>query len=235
MNKNFMLCVIHDYLDGKITRSELSYQVKKHRSTTVLCLQNYCSYSDLVLDGIEQCLSAIPEESYCDEDLKYIVGVLEEKNSIQQSFVYVIPDLMINDEIRKLIQISENFLENYENGKTYPIKFEVLMTNGEAQYGTIDSYFTQMDYDFCEKIRNKLSNDARDSVIKSVVLNLLSIINRFVGIWEKKTTYFSSPEAIGNDVFAEDMKTCIQALCGKRPVYMSLTGTINHISATIIL
>ncbi len=235
MYKDFMLCVIRDYLDGKITRSELSYQVKKRRSTMPFSLLNYCSYSDLVLDGIQQRLSTIPEESYCDDDLKYIVGVLEEKNSIQESLVYVIPNLLINDEIRKLIKISEKFLNNYENGKTYPIQFELLMTNGEAQYSTIDSYFTREDYDFCEKIRNKLSNDTLDSVIKSMVWNLISIINRFVGAWEKKTTYFSSPEAISNDVFAEDMKTCIQALCGKRPIYMNLTGTINRINAVIIL
>ena len=63
MNVEFIVSAIHDYLAGRITRDELSCRVKNHRNTILFSREKYCSYVDLLLDHIEQKLSAFPSRS----------------------------------------------------------------------------------------------------------------------------------------------------------------------------
>ncbi len=234
MNKDFIINIVNDYLAGKISRNELSLRVKKHRTATPFLLDNYCSYLNLLLDGIEQKLSAIPEQSYCDDDLRRIIDILEGRQAVQHDFVYVIPSEMIDSNLQKLIQITEDFLRNLEHGKTYKIKVEVRMTESEL-YNHTKAFFTQEDYDFCQTMHHILLNDTQDTVVKSVAWNLLSIINRYIGGRENITTYFASTQTISNDILSKDLYRCIQALCGKIPIYVSMSGLIDNLNATIIL
>ncbi|MBE6639150.1 MAG: hypothetical protein E7616_06820 [Ruminococcaceae bacterium] len=235
MNKDFIIKDVNDYLAGKITRSELSFRVKNRRTATPFLLDHYCSYANLLLDGVEQKLMAIPEQSYCDDDLKRIIAVLEGRQSVQYHFVYVIPNQMIDSDLQKLMQITESFLYNLEQGKTHRIKVGVRLTNGEDIYNNTDAFFTQEEYDFCQSMHDILSNDTQDTVVKSVARNLLSIINRYVGGWESITTYFASTQTIPGDILSKDLKRSLQALCGKRPIYVTLHGRIDNLNATIVL
>ena len=231
MKKDCMISAVRAYLAGEITRDALSVKIKNHRAATQL---RCASYSDLLLDGIEQKLSAVPEQSYGDGELKHVLDVLEGRASTVCHVAYVIPPKMIDDDCRKLMAIVEAFLENLEIGKTYPIKVGVRMTSGEYQYHNADLYLTQADYDFCEKMYNVLANAPQDTVVTSVALHLLSMINRYMGFWGSVTTYFAT-EGMADVGGSKALRQSVEALDGKRPVYVSLYGLADQLHATIVL
>ena len=187
MNLEFIVNAIRDYLAGRITRSELSCRVKNHRITTSFLLEDYSSYVKLLLDHIEQKLSAFPEESYGDDELKHILDVLEGRQPIQYHFVYVIPQREVDKNIQELIFIADRFLHNFKQKKTYRIKIKNRLTNGEEIYDYTETFFTQEEHDFCLNMHDVLSNDTQETIPKSVARNILSIINRYIYSWESVT------------------------------------------------
>ena len=234
MNLEFIVNAIRDYLAGRITRSELSCRVKNHRITTSFLLEDYSSYVKLLLDHIEQKLSAFPEESYGDDELKHILDVLEGRQPIQYHFVYVIPQREVDKNIQELIFIADRFLHNFKQKKTYRIKIKNRLTNGEEIYDYTETFFTQEEHDFCLNMHDVLSNDTQETIPKSVARNILSIINRYIYSWESVTTYFASPEDVSDDL-PKKLERSILALSGKLPICVNLHGLIDNLNATIIL
>ena len=234
MNVEFIVNAIHDYLAKKITRNELSCRVKNHRMTTPFLRENDCSYANLVFDHIEQKLSAFPEESYCDDELKHILDVLQGRQPIQYHFVYAIPQQTVEKNIQELIFIADHFLHNCEQKKTYRIKIKNRLANGEEIYDYTETFFTQEEHDFCLNMQGILSNDTQETIPKSIARNILSIINRYVYSWESVTTYFASPEDVSGDLLKK-LERSILALSGKLPICVSLHGFIDNLNATIIL
>ena len=234
MNLEFIVNAIRDYLAGRITRSELSCRVKNHRITTSFLLEDYSSYVKLLLDHIEQKLSAFPEESYGDDELKHILDVLEGRQPIQYHFVYVIPQREVDKNIQELIFIADRFLHNFKQKKTYRIKIKNRLTNGEEIYDYTETFFTQEEHDFCLNMHDVLSNDTQETIPKSVARNILSIINRYIYSWESVTTYFASPEDV-SDELPKKLERSILALSGKLPICVNLHGFIDNLNATIIL
>ena len=90
MNLEFILDAIQDYLAGRITRSELTCRIKNHRIAKSFIVEKYSSYVNLLVDHIEQKLSAFPEESYGDDELKHILDVLEGRQPIQYNIGFVV-------------------------------------------------------------------------------------------------------------------------------------------------
>ena len=234
MNVEFMINAIHDYLLGRITRDELTCKVKNHRSTTTFLCENDCSYAKLLLDQIEQKLSVFPEESYCDDELKHILDVLEGRQPIQYNFVYVIPKREVDKNIQELILIADRFLHNCEQKKTYRIKIKNRLSNGEEIYDYTETFFTQEEHDFCLNMHDILSNDTQETIPKSIARNILSIINRYIYSWESVTTYFASSEDVSDEIIKK-LERSILALSGKLPICVSLYGFIDNLNATIIL
>ena len=234
MNLEFIVNAIRDYLAGRITRSELSCRVKNHRITTSFLLEDYSSYVKLLLDHIEQKLSAFPEESYGDDELKHILDVLEGRQPIQYHFVYVIPQREVDKNIQELIFIADHFLHNFEQKKTYRIKIKNRLTNGEEIYDYTETFFTQEEHDFCLNMHDVLSNDTQETIPKSVARNILSIINRYIYSWESVTTYFASPEDVSDEIIKK-LERSILTLSGKLPICVSLHGFVDNLNATIIL
>lgn len=234
MNLEFIVNAIRDYLAGRITRSELSCRVKNHRITTSFLLEDYSSYVKLLLDHIEQKLSAFPEESYGDDELKHILDVLEGRQPIQYHFVYVIPQREVDKNIQELIFIADRFLHNFKQKKTYRIKIKNRLTNGEEIYDYTETFFTQEEHDFCLNMHDVLSNDTQETIPKSVARNILSIINRYIYSWESVTTYFASPEDVSDEIIKK-LERSILALSGKLPICVSLHGFVDNLNATIIL
>ena len=180
MNMESIVSAIHDYLAGRITRDELSCRVKNHRITKPFLHENYSSYANLLLDHIEQKLSAFPEESYCDDELKHILDVLEGRQPIQYNFVYVIPQRAMDKNIQELIFIADRFLHNFKQKKTYRIKIKNRLTNGEEIYDYTETFFTQEEHDFCLNMHNMLSNDRQETIPKSIARNILSMIQSLI-------------------------------------------------------
>lgn len=234
MNVEFIVSAIHDYLAGRITRNELSCRATNHRITKPFLHENYCSYANLLLDHIEQKLSAFPEESYCDDELKHILDVLEGRQSIQYHFVYVIPQREVDKNIQELIFIADRFLHNFKQKKTYRIKIKNRLTNGEEIYDYTETFFTQEEHDFCLNMHDVLSNDTQETIPKSIARNILSIINRYIYSWESVTTYFASPEDVSDETIKK-LERSILALSGKLPICASLHGFVDNLNATIIL
>ena len=234
MNVEFIVNAIQDYLAEKITRDELSCMVKNHRMTTPFLRENDCSYANLLLDHIEQKLSAFPEESYCDDELKHLLDVLQGRQPIQYHFVYAIPQRAVEKNIQELIFIANRFLHNYEQKKTYRIKIKNRLANGEEIYDYTETFLTQEEHDFCLNMHDMLSNDTQETIPKSIARNILSIINRYVCSWESVTTYFASPEDVSGDLLKK-LERSILALSGKLPICVSLQGFVDNLNATIIL
>ena len=234
----FIITAIQDYLAGRITRDKLSRRAMNHRMTTPSLRKDYCSYVNLLLDGIEQKLSAFPEESYCDDELKHILDVLEGKQPIQYNFVYAIPQQAVDKSIQKLIFIADHFLHNFEQKKTYRIQIKDRLANGEGICDcigdSIETFFAQEEHDFCQNMQDILSKDAQETIPKSVARNILSIINRYIYSWESVTTYFTSSEAVSGDLLNK-LERSILALSGKLTICVSLHGYVDNLNATIIL
>ena len=234
MNVEFMINAIHDYLAGRITRSELSCRVKNHRITTSFLLEDYSSYVKLLLDHIEQKLSAFPEESYGDDELKHILDVLEGRQPIQYHFVYAIPQREVDKNIQELIFIADRFLHNFEQKKTYRIKIKNRLANGEEICDYTETFFTQEEHDFCLNMHDILSNDTQETIPQSIARNILSIINRYIYSWDSVTTYFASSEDVSDEIIKK-LERSILALSGKLPICVSLHGFVDNLNATIIL
>ena len=234
MNVEFIVNAIHDHLAKKITRDELSCRVKNHRITTPFLRENDCSYANLLLDHIEQKLSAFPEESYGDDELKHILDVLGGRQPIQYHFVYVIPSRAVEKNIQELIFIADHFLHNCKQQKTYRIKIKNCLANGEEIYDYTETFFTQEDHDFCLNMHDMLSNDTQETIPKSIARNILSIINRYVYSWESVTTYFASSEDVSDEILKK-LERSILALSGKLPICVNLQGFIDNLNATIVL
>lgn len=234
MNLEFIVNAIHDYLAGRITRDELSCRVKNHRITTLLLRENDSSYVNLLLGHIEQKLSAFSEESYCDDELKHILDVLEGRQTIQYNFVYTIPERMVDKNIQKLIFIADHFLHNFEQKKAYRIQIKNRLANGKEIYDYTETFFTQEEHDFCQNMHDMLSNDTQETIPKSIARNILSIINRYIYSWESVTTYFASSEDVSDDLLKK-LERSILALGGKLPICVSLHGFVDNLNATIIL
>ena len=234
MNLEFMVNAIHDYLARRITRDELSCRVKNHRITKPFLLGNYCSYVNLLLDGIELRLSAILEESYTDDDLKHILAVLEGKQPIQYNFVYVIPERALDKNIQELILIADHFLHNFEQKKTFPVKIKESIPGAEKIHDYTETFFTQEEHDFCLNMHDMLASDTQETIPKSIARNILSIINRYIYSWESVTTYFASSEDVSGDL-PKKLERSILALSGKLPICVSLHGFVDNLDATIIL
>lgn len=234
MNLEFIVNAIHDYLAGRITRDELSCRVKNHRITKPFLRENYCSYTKLLLDHIEQKLSAFPEESYCDDEFKHILDVLEGRQPIQYNFVYLIPKRAVDKNIQELIFIADRFLHNFEQKKTYRIKIKNRLANGEEIYDYAETFFTQEEHDFCLNMQEILSKDAQETIPKSIVRIILSMINRYIYSWESVTTYFASSEDVSDEIIKK-LERSILALCGKLPICVNLHGFVDNLNATIVL
>ena len=234
MNVKFIVNAIRDYLAGRITRDELSRKAKDHRITMPFLVEEYSSYVNLLLDHIEQKLSALPEESYGDDELKHILDVLEGRQPIQYHFVYAIPQRAVDKNIQELIFIADHFLHNFEQKKTYRIKIKNRLANGEEIYDYTETFFTQEEHDFCLNMQEILSNDMQETIPKSVARNILSIINRYIYSWESVTTYFASPEDVSDEILKK-LERSILALRGKLPICVSLHGFVDNLHATIIL
>ena len=234
MNVKFIVNSVHDYLAGRITRDELSHKVKDHRITMPFLVEEYSSYVNLLLDHIEQKLSALPEESYGDDELKHILDVLEGRQPIQYHFVYAIPQRAVDKNIQELIFIAERFLHNFEQKKTYRIKIKNRLANGEEIYDYTETFFTQEEHDFCLNMHDMLSNDTQETIPKSIARNILSIINRYIYSWDSVTTYFASSEDVSDDLLKK-LERSILALGGKLPICVSLHGFVDKLNATIIL
>ena len=234
MNVEFIVNDIHDYLSGRITRDELSHKAKDHRITMPFLVEEYSSYANLLLDHIEQKLSALPEESYGDDELKHILDVLEGRQPIQYHFVYAIPKREVDKNIQELIFIADRFLHNCEQKKTYLVKIENRLANGEEMCDYTEAFFTQEDHDFCLNMHDMLSNDTQETIPKSIARNALSIINRYIYSWDSVTTYFASSEDVSGDLLKK-LERSILALSGKLPICVSLHGFIDNLNATIIL
>lgn len=228
MKKDCMISAVRAYLAGEITRDALSVKIKNHRAATQL---RCASYADLLLDGIEQKLSAVPEQSYGDGELKHVLDVLEGRQMVQDHFYYYIPPHMIDEDVQRLSRILENDLSNLAKGKTYPIQVGVRMTNGALAHHLWNFYITQEEYDFCEELYHKLSADTQGTVVKSILNCLLSMVYPA----QHLTIYFSSVETIDDDYLIENLRRGVQVLCGKRPVYVSLYGYLDNLRATILL
>ena len=234
MNVEFIVNAIHDYLAGRITRDELCQRATNHRITTPFLRENYCSYANLLLDYIEQKLSAFPEESYGDDELKHILDALEGRQPIQYNFVYVIPQRAVDKNIQKFIFIADRFLHNFKEKKTYRIKIKNRLANDEEICDYIETFFTQEEHDFCRNMYGMLSNDTRETIPKSIARSILSIINRYIYSWESVTTYFASSEDVSDEILKK-LERSILALSGKLPICVNLQGFIDNLNATIVL
>lgn len=234
MNMEFIVDAVRDYLAGRLTRDELSQRAMNHRITTPFLRENYGSYANLLLDHIEQKLSAFPEESYSDDELKHILDVLEGRQPIQYHFVYAIPRKAVDKNIQELIFTADRFLHNFEQKKTYRVQIKNRLANGEEMYDYIETFFTQEEHDFCLNMQDILSNDTQETIPKSVARSILSIINRYIYSWESVTTYFASPEDVSGEILKK-LERGILALCGKLPICVSLHGFVDNLNATIIL
>lgn len=238
MNLEFILDAIQDYLAGRITRSELTCRIKNHRIAKSFIVEKYSSYVNLLVDHIEQKLSAFPEESYGDDELKHILDVLEGRQPIQYNFIYVIPQRAVDKNIQELIFIADHFLHNFEQKKAYRVKIKNCLTNGGEVCDCIDdhteTFFTQEEHDFCRNMHEMLSNDTQETIPKSIARNILSIINRYIYSWESVTTYFAAPEDV-SDELPKKLERSILALSGKLPICVNLHGFIDNLNATIIL
>jgi hypothetical protein len=234
MNMEFIVNAVRDYLAGRLTRDELSQRAMNHRITTPFLRENYDSYANLLLDHIEQKLSAFPEESYSDDALKHILDVLEGRQPIQYHFVYVIPRKAVDKNIQELIFTADRFLHNFEQKKTYRVQIKNRLANGEEIYDYIETFFTQEEHDFCLNMQDILSNDTQETIPKSVARSILSIINRYIDSWESVTTYFASSEDVSGEILKK-LERGILALSGKLPICVSLHGFVDNLNATIIL
>ena len=188
MNMEFIVNAVRDYLAGRLTRDELSQRATNHRITTPFLRENYGSYINLLLDHIEHKLSAFPEESYSDDELKHILDVLEGRQPIQYHFVYAIPMKAVDKNIQELIFTADRFLHNFEQKKTSRVQIKNRLANGEEIYDYIETFFTQEEHDFCLNMQDILSNDTQETIPKSVARSILSIINRYIYSWESVTT-----------------------------------------------
>lgn len=234
MNMEFIVNAVRDYLAGRLTRDELSQRATNHRITTPFLRENYGSYANLLLDHIEQKLSAFPEESYSDDELKHILDVLEGGQPIQYHFVYAIPRKAVDKNIQELIFTADRFLHNFEQKKTYRVQIKNRLANGEEIYDYIETFFTQEEHDFCQNMHDMLSNDTQETIPKSVARSILSIINRYIYSWESVTTYFASSEDVSGEILKK-LERGILALGGKLPICVSLHGFVDNLNATIIL
>lgn len=234
MNMEFIVNAVRDYLAGRLTRDELSQRAMNHRITTPFLRENYDSYANLLLDHIEQKLSAFPEESYSDDELKHILDVLEGRQPIQYHFVYAIPRKAVDKNIQELIFTADRFLHNFEQKKTYRVQIKNRLANGEEIYDYIETFFTQEEHDFCLNMQDILSNDTQETIPKSVARSILSIINRYIYSWESVTTYFASSEDVSGEILKK-LERGILALSGKLPICVSLHGFVDNLNATIIL
>ena len=234
MNLEFIVNVIQDYLAGRITRDELCQRATNHRITTPFLRENYSSYTNLLLDNIEQKLSAFPEESYGDDDLKHILDVLKGRQPIQYNFVYVIPQRAVDKDIQEFLFIADRFLHNFEQEKIYRVQIKNRLANGEEICDYIETFFTQEEHDFCLNMHEMLSNDTQKTIPKSIARNILSIINRYIYSWESVTTYFALSEDVSDEIIKK-LERSILALGGKLPICVSLHGFVDNLNATIIL
>ena len=223
ISKEIIIGIIDQYFSGEISRNDLMLKARDIKQPEVLCYDDYCSYDFLVLNGIIRILAEIPELSYNDDELKDIFGILQNKRRIRNNYLFKIPEMVLGKNDFRLIEIVEDFIDNYKNGK--------IIRDFDAN--SLKSYVSKDELEFLCQFYNELSKNEKETIVKTMEMDIFAILNRFGGLWESIKSCFISANDISREFLLEIIERQLDIMRGKHPVFICLTGTLENLSVSL--
>ena len=222
MNPKAIIKIINQYLKGDISRNELKLKANEIKPK-VMVYTDYCSYDFLVLDDIVRVLAEIPELSYSDDQLMEILEILENKRNIRVTYLFKMPDIVLEEKDFRLIEIVEDFIKNYE---CIEISEDKLCTD-------ILSNISKGDLEFLSQMNIDLSKNKNGTVIRTLEMNIFAVLNRFGGLWESNKSCFISGDDVSTSDLIDILKRQSEMLLGKRPIFVSLSGKLENLNVSL--
>ena len=215
--------IINQYFSGDIDRKELMQKAEELKPE-FLHYDDYFSYDFLILDDIIRILTEIPELSYSDDQLVEILEVLENKRNIMDTYLFKIPNTVLEKDDIILIKIVDAFINNCKSNRTDEVKL-----CGES----LISYIDKDELEFLNQLSKKLSNDDKETIVKTVELNIFSLLNYFGEWWKSAKSCFISVDDISSEFLLNKLERQLQILLGKTPVFVQFSGKISKLSVSL--